>query len=174
MVSRRPRGAVVSAVERGSPAAAAGFRPGDRVVALDGQAVDGAEEYRFRARELPIGATAQVELVRGRERLTLPLRAVELSLERVEELVTRRTGLTLGEVKTDDGGRYVVVQSVRRGSPAARVGLAAGDLVREVNSREVGSLAELRRQAARARRSGQLVLLVQRGYAAERIAFDLD
>jgi serine protease Do len=31
---------------------------------------------------------------------------------------------------------------------------------------------EFRRAAARARRGGQLVLLVQRGFAAERIAFD--
>jgi len=49
-----------------------------------------------------------------------------------------------------------------------------GDLVREVNSTEVQTLAEFRRAASRARRSGRLVLLVQRGYAAERIAFDLD
>jgi S1-C subfamily serine protease len=55
-----------------------------------------------------------------------------------------------------------------------QVGIAAGDLIREVNSREVSSVAEFRRQAAKARRSGQLVLLIQRGYVAERIAFDLD
>jgi S1-C subfamily serine protease len=54
------------------------------------------------------------------------------------------------------------------------VGLVAGDVIREVNSREVTTLAEFRKQAGRARRSGQLVLLVQRGYAAERIAFDFD
>jgi hypothetical protein len=54
------------------------------------------------------------------------------------------------------------------------VGIAPGDLVREVNSTEVTGVAAFRRQAARARRSGRLVLLVQRGYAAERIAFDFD
>jgi len=46
--------------------------------------------------------------------------------------------------------------------------------VREVNGQEVSSLDEFRRAAGGARRTGQLVLLVQRGYAAERIAFDLD
>jgi hypothetical protein len=46
--------------------------------------------------------------------------------------------------------------------------------VREVNSAEISTLAEFRRAAARARRSGRLVLLVQRGYAAERIAFDFE
>jgi len=38
----------------------------------------------------------------------------------------------------------------------------------------VQTLSEFRKAAARARRSGQMVLLVQRGYAAERIPFDLD
>ncbi len=167
-------GCLVAAVEPGSPAAAAGLRRGDRLLSLDGQAVESAEEYRFRVRELPIGAVARVEVERRGEHLVLPLRTVDLPLERVEALVARRTGLSLGEARGRNGQRFVVVKGVRPRSPAARVGLAEGDLVREVNSREVSTLAEFRSLAARARRSGQLVLLVQRGYAAERIAFQLD
>ena len=72
------------------------------------------------------------------------------------------------------GRSLVVVRKVARGSAAAEVGLQPGDLVREVNSAEISSVQDLRRAAARARRSGRLVLLVQRGYAAERIAFDFD
>jgi S1-C subfamily serine protease len=168
-----PRGVAVSAVEPGSPAAAAGFRQGDVLEALDGKPVESAEEYRFRIRDLPIGGSVRVELSRGRERLALPLRAVDLPLEKIDALVARRTGIQLGETRLQ-AGRYVVAKAIRRGSPAARVGLASGDLIREVNSREVSTLAEFRRLAARARRSGQLVLLVQRGIAAERIAFDID
>ena len=163
----------VSAVEPGSPAEKAGFRRGDVVEALDGQPVESAEELRFRVRELAIGGSLRAEVQRGRERLVLPLRAIELSLERVEEVVSRRTGLQVGEARSG-AERYVVAKAIRRGSPAARVGMAAGDLIREVNSREVSTVAEFRRQAGKARRSGQLVLLVQRGYAAERISFDLD
>jgi serine protease Do len=171
---RKPaRGAVVQAVDRGSPAAAAGFRKGDVIEAVDGQQVESAEEYRFRIRDLRIGGKARIELERGQERLALDLRAVELSPERVEDLVARRTGIAVAEARAGRE-RYVVAKSIRRGSPAAQAGIAAGDLIREVNSREVSSVAEFRRQAARARRSGQLVLLVQRGFAAERIAFDLD
>ncbi len=36
------------------------------------------------------------------------------------------------------------------------------------------ALAEWRKGAVQARRAGQLVLLVQRGFAAERITFDVD
>jgi len=98
---------------------------------------------------------------------------VELGQDRIPAMVARRIGIELGEARVQ-GERFVVARSVQRGSAAARVGVAAGDLLREVNSQEVSTVAEFRRAAARARRSGQLVLLVQRGYAAERIAFDFD
>ena len=163
----------VAGVEPGSPAASAGLRRGDLVEAIDGHPIESAEEYRFRARDLPIGGTARLEVVRGNERLAVPLHAIELSLDKLDSLVARRTGIEVGETRIQ-GDRYVVARAIRRGSPAARVGMAPGDVIREVNSREVSSVSEFRKQAGRARRSGQLVLLVQRGYAAERIAFDLE
>jgi serine protease Do len=164
---------VVAAVEPGSPGAEAGLAKGDVVEAVNGHPLEGAEEYRFRMRDLPIGGSVKLEILRGGKRLTATVRAVELGPERVQALVARRTGLEIGEASVR-GERFVVARAIRRGSPAARVGLEPGDLVREVNSREVASVGEFRRAAARARRSGQLVLLVQRGYAAERIAFDFD
>jgi len=170
---RQGGGVVVSGVDAGSPAAAAGFRKGDVVEAISGQPLESAEEYRFRQRELPIGAAATVVVRRGGERRSLSLQAAELPLERIEELVTRRTGIQVTEVRA---GREsaVAVKAVKRGSPAGRAGLAPGDLLREVNGREVASAAEFRRAASRARRSGQLVLLVQRDYLMERIGFDFD
>jgi Do/DeqQ family serine protease len=171
---RGAHGVAVVSVEAGSPAERSGFRKGDVVESVDGQPVESAEEYHFRVRDLPIGGSVKVEVRRGKERLALTLRAVELSPEKVEELVARRTGIQVGEARDERGHRYVVARSVRRGSPAAASGMAAGDLIREVNSREVSSVAEFRQQASKARRSGELVLLVQRGYAFERIPFNLD
>jgi len=166
-------GVVVSGVDAGSPAAAAGFKKGDVIEAISGQPVESAEEYRFRQRELPIGSVAPLAVRRGGERHALSLRATELPLERIEELVMRRTGIQVTEIRA---GREsaVAVKSVRKSSPAARAGLATGDLLREVNGREIASAAEFRRAASRARRSGQLVLLVQRDYLMERIGFDFD
>ncbi len=168
-----PARVVVSGVEPGSPAASAGFRRGDVIESVDGKPVESAAEYRFRIRDLPIGGGARVDLLRGGQRTALTLRAVDLSPDKLDALVARRTGIEVGQERFQ-GERYVVAKVIRRGSPAARVGMAPGDVIREVNSREVSSVAEFLRQAGKARRSGQLVLLVQRGYAAERIAFDID
>jgi Do/DeqQ family serine protease len=166
-------GVAVTAVDPGSPGERAGVRTGDLVEAVQGFAPESAEEFRFRVRDLPIGAAARLELVRGGVRQSAVVTAVELSPEHVSELVARRTGLTLGEERVQ-GGALVVVRKVAPRSPAGRLGLQPGDLVREVNSTEVQTLTEFRKAASRARRSGRMVLLVQRGYAAERIPFDLD
>jgi S1-C subfamily serine protease len=169
----RSGGVVAVAIDPGSPAERAGVLRGDLVRGVDGQAVETAEEFRFRVRDLAIGAVARIELERGKEKVSASVKAVELGPERAEALVERRIGIRVVE-EAAHGGTLLAVKTVARGSPAARVGIAPGDLVREVNSTEVTGVAAFRRQAARARRSGRLVLLVQRGYAAERIAFDFD
>jgi S1-C subfamily serine protease len=166
-------GVGVTGVDPGSPAERAGLRKGDRIEAVQGFPLGSAEEFRFRVRELGPGAAARLDLVRGGKALQLQLSAVELSGARIEQLVRSRVGIALQEERVR-GGTLVVVKSVDRGSAAARIGLQAGDLIREVNSAELDGLAEFRRLAGKARRSGRLVLLVQRGFAAERIAFDFD
>jgi S1-C subfamily serine protease len=166
-------GVKVTGVDPGSPAEQAGVRPGDLVESVNGFNPADAEEFRFRVRDLAVGSTARLELRRGRERLEVPVPAVELSGQRVELLLQRRVGIGLAQERAG-GGTVLVVRSVARGSAADKVGLQRGDLVREVNGAEVDTLDQFRRAASRARRSGRLVLLVQRGYAAERIPFDLE
>ena len=166
-------GVKVTAVDVGSPAARAGIRVGDVVDAVNGDPPQSAEELQFRLRDLPIGGAARLELSRGGARISAAITAVDLTPARAGELVQQRIGITVGQ-EAASGSTLVVLRTVARGSAAAEAGLQQGDLVREVNSAEVSTVEAFRRQAARARRSGRLVLLVQRGYAAERIAFDFD
>jgi serine protease Do len=140
---------------------------------VNGASVASAEEFRFRARSLAIGRAARLDVARGESRLALAVTAIELTPKAAEALVARQVGLQLAQ-EAVRGGTVVVVASVARGSAAARAGILAGDLIREVNSAEVATMPAFRQAAARARGSGRLVLLVQRGYAAERIAFTFE
>ncbi|MGB8931260.1 MAG: trypsin-like peptidase domain-containing protein [Anaeromyxobacteraceae bacterium] len=166
-------GVAVTSVDGGAPAERAGVRKGDVIESVQGFPVGSAEEFRFRVRDLAPGVSARIDLVRAGKALALQVTAVELAGARIEQLVRSRLGLALGEEKVR-GGTLLVIRSVDRGSAADRVGIKAGDLVREANSTELDGLGEFRRVAGKARRAGRLVLLVQRGYAAERIAFDFD
>lgn len=169
----RSGGVKVAEVDPGSPADKAGLKRGDRIDTVQGVAPESAEEMRFRLRELPIGGSARLELSGTGGKHAVTLRAVELSGPEAAALAALRTGLYLSDERVE-GESLVVVEKVARGSPADEAGIQPGDLVTEVNSREVSNLKEYQRAAARARRSGQLVLLVRRGYASERIAFTFD
>jgi S1-C subfamily serine protease len=166
-------GIQVVEVDHGSPAANAGILRGDRVDTVNGYTPQSAEEFRFRVRDLDLGEAAKLEISRAGRRVEASLTAVELSGAQSLDLVQRKVGIGVGEEKSAHGSA-VSVRRVLGSSPAAEAGLAAGDLVREVNSTEVKTMAEFERAVARAHRGGQLVLLVQRGYAAERIAFEFE
>jgi serine protease Do len=63
-----PRGAVVESVVQGSPAARAGVRKGDVIVAIDGQAVAGPPELTRRIAGSPPGTRVEVGVVRDKKR----------------------------------------------------------------------------------------------------------
>lgn len=65
------RGAVITWVFRDTPAAAAGLEAGDVVVAVDGETIDGADDFVATLRALPVGASIQLVVVRDGERESL-------------------------------------------------------------------------------------------------------
>lgn len=67
------RGAVVEQVTGDSPAAAAELQSGDVVVAIDGQAVNGAESLTAFVRELAAGTEVTLTVVRDGEALDVPV-----------------------------------------------------------------------------------------------------
>ncbi len=114
-----PESVVVKDVAEGSPAAAAGFRAGDAIVAIDGAAV--ANGYRLAGLLgiYPEGHEAAFRVRRGDGEETL--RAVLTPLERC------RTGIDLERPR---GGEFrPIVEAVEVGSPADAAGLKAGDVI---------------------------------------------
>jgi Do/DeqQ family serine protease len=153
---RRPAGALVVSVSRGSPAARAGLQTRDVIVSIDGQAVDdpAAFEYRFATR--PLGGTAQLGVVRnGREtRLTIALEAAPAGPR--DEIVIGRSPLggarvaTLSpaladELQLDPSTEGVVIVEVTAGSTAAAAGFRRGDVLLGINGERIRTTADVDR-----------------------------
>ena len=69
----REAGAVVLSVEDGSPAARAGLREGDVIVALDGHPVAGVDDLYRLLTDVPVGGHPELTLIRGTDRLTVAI-----------------------------------------------------------------------------------------------------
>jgi S1-C subfamily serine protease len=162
---KRPSGVLVAGVASGSPAARAGLRTGDLIVAIDGQSVEdpNAFDYRFATRSL--GGEAQLGVVRaGREtRLTVPLETAPEPSSRDFTSIRARSplqGATVAninpalaeELRIDLNARGVVVVEVADGTPAQVLGLRKGDVVLSVNNSTVQSTNELVRLLERRQR----------------------
>ena len=169
-------GALVSDVEAGSPAAAAGVRRGDVITAINGAAVKNNNELRNEVAELLPGTQAKLTVLRdGKEQqLTATLGSLAAT-EKVDEPASAREssgrfGLSV-EPLTPERGRAlgvratqgVVVAAVEPGSRAAQAGLRPGDVIEQVDRKDVASVEALR--SALQAGSQPALLLVHRGAA---------
>jgi len=174
-------GALVTSIDESSPASGAGLHRGDAVVRVEGSPVRDADELRFLLRDVPLGTRVVLGVMRGKQKLDVPITAAPLTPERAHGIFQARSGLSVTELSVlaaREAGYNVrkpvlAVEAVARNSAAARVGLRRGDLVLAVNSAEVDTMKDFEKALAQARKSGRAVLLVQRGYRLQEFAFDL-
>jgi serine protease DegQ len=155
------QGAVVTAVEPDSAAAAAGVQEGDAILEIDGHPVAGAADIRTRFGLLRIGAKVQLELMRDGRPVTLVGQIADPyeAFARGERISPALKGALLGD--GDDQTPAVRVGRVAEDSPAWVSGLREGDLILGVNRSPVDTLRTL---SAVVRQDGGLYSLrVQRG-----------
>jgi Do/DeqQ family serine protease len=153
----RPRGVLVKEVAADSPAAQAGVRAGDVIVAISGHEVDDPEDLRFRIATLPAGTPVPLTLWRaGKQQETSAtlITPPETPPRDTQTLEGRHplAGVTVSnlnpalaeELSLDLSTRGVVIDDVRDGSYAQRIGLQKGDLLVSLNGKSLPTVAALR------------------------------
>ena len=157
-------GALIAEVEPNSPAAAAGLRKGDIVVALNGRPVRAPAELRARLAVVPVGDIVEMKVQRGKETPTLKAQIGEIQRQAgTGQPIAELNGAALAEVERrglPGKDRALLVTQVEAGSPAFAHGIRAGDLIIGVNQKRVATAQEL---AKALRAQGRLALNVVRG-----------
>lgn len=163
-------GVLVNEVFEKDPAAAAGIKPGDILTRIDGTVIDTPSRLSRVVAGLLPGATAKVEIVRDQQRLVLDAALIERRDHAVTAVLPQtRTDVKLGLDVQDltpsladkfklRESRGVLIAKVEPGSLAQSEGLQEGDLIKEVNRVDVGSVGEFSSAVAKVRR-GETVLL---------------
>src|SRR6476646_6091598 len=163
-------GVLVNEVFEKNPAAAAGIKPGDILTRIDGIVIDTPNKLSRVVAGLPTGSTTKVEIVRDQQRLVLEVAFVE---RRDHAVITSLPpagaevplGLDVQDLTPSLADKFklqesrgVVISKVEPGSLAQSEGLHEGDLIKEVNRIDVGSVGEFSSAISKVRR-GETVLL---------------
>jgi serine protease Do len=182
---KEARGALVSEPQANSPAARAGIRSGDAIIAVDGRAIGNARDLARRIADVDPGAKVNITVVRnGREQV------IEVTLGRLpgEQSAAARTsepgrltsladlGLSVVPAReTGDSDTGLVVTRIDPRGQAARQGLRVGDIVLEVQGTVVASGADVARALETARSEGRrtVLLRVQSGDRSRFVALPL-
>lgn len=162
------QGVIVTRVQPGSAAAAAGLHAGDAITALDGKAVTGRRELMNAEGLLPVGKTVNLKVRReGRDMMlkaSLAARVTELAGATLDPRLNGARFGALPERLRREGVGGVVVLGVERGSLAEARGLREGDLITAVNRRDLADLGGFERLVKQ--RPTQLLLTLVRGNRA--------
>jgi serine protease Do len=176
-----PHGALISAVEPQSPGEKAGLKPGDVITSVNGRNIDHSYDLPSVISQLRPGSEAKLGVWHDRKATEVTVKTV--MLEDTPPQASRNNGAE------DGGGRLglavrplepseqrelhthgrLVVEDVS--GPALAAGLQAGDVVLGVNGAGVSTVADLKREVARAGHT--VALLIQREDAQIYIPVDL-
>ncbi|HMD31037.1 MAG TPA: PDZ domain-containing protein [Candidatus Acidoferrales bacterium] len=156
-------GVLISQVEPGTPADAAGLKPGDVITWVNGKPVSAGNDVVGPVFATPIGGSVQITYVRDKRDHEVSVGVVDymklysdshfgLQVENIPMDLAQKLGQTNG----------VYVLSAEPGSFSVSVGVVAGDVVQEVNRQAIQDIYDWRRAVAQLHAGDQIVFKVRR------------
>ena len=175
------KGALVSEVLPGSPAAKAGIKSGDVIIDFDGKEVEDQTALRNIVAQTPVGKAVKVKVVRDKKTKTVKVNIGEQPKDMASvgeesggtQGTTENKALTGLEVRnlTPDiaerlglpaDSKGVVITDIDPASKAAAAGLRVGDMITEINREPVKNVDDFNRIVSKLGKDEHPLLLVKR------------
>ncbi len=189
----KPAGALVSSVEKGSPAEKAGIEAGDVILKFNGRDVTSSEDLPRLVGSTKPGAKAAVQLMRNKATREVAVVVGEMPDEaRTAQRSQRRggppgakppsesvsrLGMTLSEPTAEQRKELKITGGIlveEAQGPAAKAGIRRGDILLAVNNQDVKSLEQFTQLMAQFEKGKIVAMLVRRGGNALYIPFRIE
>jgi len=176
----KPKGAMIAAVDWGSPAERAKLQPGDVILSYDGKPIERSRQLPRLVADTPPDKQVKLSIWRDGKEREVELKVIALNPNRpappppdpekpktppaVEALGVKLAKLTpelRKQFSLSDGVKGAVIIEVPQNSPAANQGLRAGDLLVAVGRSTVTNPEDVPQLVAGAKKNGHRNVLVR-------------
>ncbi|HEY7534990.1 MAG TPA: DegQ family serine endoprotease [Thermodesulfobacteriota bacterium] len=171
-----PNGALVSDVTPGGPAAKAGIQRQDVITEFNGLAINEMQELPKLVAATPPGTEVQLKYLRNGKEKTARLKVAEQPEEIAKsgvprgEQIEQNLGLIVQEINPQiqrrlgiEDSQGVIITNVESGGPAQESGLRVGDLILEINKKQIKNLEDYRKSMDSIKNGETALLLIKRG-----------
>ncbi|HWP90627.1 MAG TPA: DegQ family serine endoprotease [Thermodesulfobacteriota bacterium] len=172
---KEPKGALVADVTPGGPAEKAGIKRGDVIVEFNGNRINDMADLPKIVAATPPGTQSEVKYIRNGDEKNVEIKVGELPEEIAKasavggEEVQRDLGLIVQEITPLIQRRLnieetegVIVTNVEPGSIAWDAGLRRGDIILEINKKQIKNLEQYRKAIDSIKNGDNALLLVKR------------
>lgn len=183
-------GVMIADLIPGGPADAAGMKPEDIILAVDGHPILDVHMFAAALYQHPLDQVVRIDLLRGRQKLSLHVPAVP-ARDRMDQFA----GITdpakshigsLGILGLDFNdqvrsllpevriGAGVIVVGRAPGFTSASTGLRAGDVIHALNRNPIESVEQLKSMLAKLKSGDAVVLQIERQGQLQYLAFEME
>jgi len=169
---KKPVGALVSQVIANSPAEKSGFKAGDVILSFNKKTILDSSDLPPLVGRVPVGTRAKVDILRNGKQKTLMVVIEELPTDdkpqvaaKIKPSTSNRLGIEVTDLGVDAKktlGRGVLVRKVLAGGAAAQSGLAVGDVLLQIDRKNVKNVADFRKKVANLPTGRMIPVLVHR------------
>lgn len=163
-------GVLIKSVESDSPAAKAGAREGDIIVALNKRKIVSEDDYQGALRNHSVGDGLNLAIRRSAETLTLSVVAGQFPMEKATALGYRLLGIRTEDLTPANRIRFQVsadsgamISELNPQSFLAKIGAKSGDVIRRINEVPITNGKDFNTSIVKYRHKKSIILLLQRG-----------
>ncbi len=148
---KEDEGALVSDLASGGPAEKAGIKRGDVVVEFNGKKVSDVSDLTNFAAETPPGSEVDLKIIEdGKEKtVRVTLGNFPDQKGRIESKVNENLGIRVKQITPQIAQKFnlsqeqgVIISDLQQGSPASLAGIKIGDIILQINKKQINSLSE--------------------------------
>jgi serine protease Do len=161
---KEPKGALIAETQPGTPAADAGLKPGDTIIAVNGEAMATPRDVTRHVSQIKPGESAKITYLRaGKEQIaTIKLVALPETKTAVADPALAKAspafGLALAPSKDGNG---VIVTDVDPNGVGAEKGIGKGDIILEISGKQVVKPSDVRAAIDEARKEGRKAVVLR-------------